>query len=272
MHAFRCLSVIVLLASHFVGAQHHWPAGGRILALAGAHSALPSEVWGVRANPASLAGLAAPEVAAFALPALYGLTELRSVAIAVGAPLGSFSLGACASRFGFALYRETTLSVGCGFRVAPIVAVGASVHVTSLAIARYGGRLLWTADLGLVATLDETLRLGASVRSLVGDVALMPGGDLPTTVSSALAVSPRQGALLILELEKEEGYRAAFKVGVEVEFLDACTVRAGAATHPQIFSGGCAFRLSGVECAYAAFLHQDLGWTHAFELRYKGGD
>ena len=262
---------LICAASATLPSQERRSVGVRILALGGASTALNSEAWATNGNPASLGGIDVLTASAFVIPGLYGLVELRTLAVCAISPLSGGAIGASVSRFGFELYHETTVSVGCALRAARAVTLGATMHGSSIAIARYGRRLSWTADLGMVASLFEELWFGAAVRSLWGEVPLLPGGDLPTAVSSGLCASPREGTLLVFELEKEEGFPLIAKIGMELLVVEELVVRAGAATNPQTFSAGCSLRLAHLEFGYAGFHHQDLGWTHALEIRFAGG-
>jgi hypothetical protein len=261
-----CIAVSMLCA------QQQRALGVRILGLAGASASLPMEVWGACANPASLAKNAFPTASAFVMPALYGMSELRTVAASVSCPLASGAIGAAASRFGFELYKETAASVGAGFLVLPGVAFGGTFHVRSLAIAHYGSCLSWTMDAGFVAEILDQTWIGTSVRSLLGSVPLMPGNRMPRTLCCGGAVSPAGGTLLVAELEKEGEYPINARIALELFVTEYLAIRTGAATNPQIFSAGASVRLGVAEFGYAGFLHSELGWTHAVELRLRGGE
>lgn len=252
-------------------AQDHRPSGARIAALSGASSALVSETWASQANPASLAACRSSSAAAFVVPALFGLSELRTVGAAAAYPVSGAVLGGSLYRFGFDLYHETGLSLACGLEPADGLAVGGSVHLRLVGIARYGQRTAWSADLGAVAEVTGGVWIGAGVRSLWGAAILLPGQDLPTTVSAAVAASPRENTLVIAELEREEGFGPSVKCGIECDVVRALTVRGGWATNPETISAGVAVRVGLLEFAYAGSLHGELGWTHAVELQVRGG-
>jgi len=264
----RTLSLVALLiVSLSLQAQERRPLGARIAALSGASAALACETWAAAANPASLAACPTFGVAVFAMPALYGMSELRTVALAATAPVRGAVLGGSLYRFGFSLYNETGLSLALGGQAAAGLALGGSVHARLVEIARYGERLEYSGDLGALAEVVGDVWIGAAVRSLWGSVILLPGQDLPTTFCVAVAASPRENALVIAELERQEDFRPQAKLALECAIVQALTLRLGWSTNPESFSAGCGIRVRTLEFAYAGSLHTELGWTHAIELQ-----
>lgn len=104
--------------------------GARIVALGGASAALPSGADSLSANPAMLAELLSPEVAAGYSRLHAGLSdssELSRASLAFGYPLGGFSFGA--GYDGLALtgvYDETTISAAAAYDLWGRIALGAA--------------------------------------------------------------------------------------------------------------------------------------------------
>ena len=272
MRTSAVFALALMSAALSLHAQDHRPPGARIAALSGASCALVAETWSAQANPASLAACTSMAAAAFLTPAPFGLGELRTAGVAAAYPVSGAVLGGSLYRFGFDLYHETGFSLACGLRASGGLDVGGSVHLRFVEIARYGGRLAWSADLGAVVELAGGLWIGAGARSLWGAAILLPGQDLPTSISAAIAASPRENTLIIAEIEREEGFDPSAKFGVECAVVAGLTLRGGWATNPETFSAGIAVRVGALEFAYAGSLHAELGWTHAIELQLKGGD
>jgi len=225
----------------------------------------------VRANPASLAEIGSVSASAFVLPALFGMSELRTMALSLGAPVGPAAIGGSISRFGFDLYHETGVSLAGAARVIKSVCLGAALHALSIGIARYGQSFAWKADVGLIATLGEDLRIGVAVRPLVGELPSLEENRFTRSLLTAISYSPLSGSLLHLELEQEQGFAPAGKLGLEQVAFDVLTIRSGVATLPESFSAGLGLRLGLLEFGYALWSHRDLGWSHAFEVRFGEG-
>lgn len=270
MRTSSLVTTALLVLALAVHAQDRRPSGARIASLSGASTALASETWSAAANPASLVACSSLAAAAYAVPAPFGLSELRTVGLAAVIPVSGAVLGGSLYRFGFDLYKETGLSLALGGAAAAGLAVGGSVHARLVEIARYGERLEWSADLGAVAEVLPEIWIGALLRSLWGAVILLPGQELSTSVSVAIAGSPRENTLVIAELERQEGFDPQAKLALECAIVQSFTLRCGWSISPESFSAGCSLRMGVVEFAYAGSLHTELGWTHGIELQLPG--
>src|SRR5690606_14239898 len=73
------------------------------------------DLWGLRLNPAGIAGLEVP-MAGLLHQSHFLSAELSDQALAVSLPLGNGSLGIAADRFGYTMYRETHVSLAYAMR------------------------------------------------------------------------------------------------------------------------------------------------------------
>lgn len=269
-HAIRLgLLILLLSGTSFSGVESNG-RGTKAIGLANAFAAVADNPWALSYNPAGLSTLKSIEISAFFIPQQFGMNELRTVALAGNIPTSFGTFAAGVSQFGFALYRETQLSLGFGAAVDWGASAGIAAHLTRISIDQYGAKHVGTVDVGLLAQLQDQVALGFSYKNLFG-AGLSPSERLPQSLSFGASYKPIPSVNVVVEMEKDIRYPLVIKAGAEQTFLDLLTLRAGVSNNPDKFSTGLGIRYGAFEFSYAGYSHAQLGWTHQLELIVRVG-
>ena len=261
--------------------------GARAAALGNASVALPGEVWSVGNNVAALGEIQAPTVGFYA-ENRYFSPALNVAALALALPLGRRAaaaasddadaapapaatarawarhgvLGVEAQRFGGALYNETRLGAGYGYRLGQI-SLGGRVDVLQVSIEGLGSRRVVLGTLGgQLELVPRRLSFGASLYNLSQTrLASYQDERVPTVLRAGLAYRPGAAVLLLVETEKDVERAANFKAGLEYRPVPALAVRVGLATLTEQASAGLGVLAGAFWIDYAAAFQQVLGFS-----------
>lgn len=267
--------------------------GARAAALGNASVALDGDAWAAANNPAGLGSLARPTVG------FYAQNRYFSAALNVGAAVVALPLGAPpapgaeaaeepgaapaararrgvvaleAQRFGGALYNETRVGAGYGYRLGQI-SVGGRVEMLQISIEGLGSRRVALASLGgQIEVLPNKLTLGVYGYNL-GQARLASYQDerVPTVLRAGLAYRPTAQVLLALETEKDVERPANFKAGVEYRPVGALAARVGVASLSEEISAGLGVRLRDFGLDYAAAFQAVLGFSQHLSVTKTWG-
>ena len=287
--------------SYAAHAQGNGPGvrGARAAALGNASAALNGEVWAVANNAAGLGSLVDPTVGFYA-ENRYFSTALNVgaavVALPLGRPAGSDAAGPGpetalpggssaarawarrgvvafeAQRFGGALYNETRVGVGYGYRVGQI-SVGGRVEMLQISIEGLGSRRAALVSLGGQAELvPGRLTLGVYGYNL-GQARLASYQDerVPTVLRAGLAYRPTAQVLLAVETEKDVERSANFKGGVEYRPVEALAARVGVATLSEEMSAGVGVRFKDFGLDYTVAFQSVLGFSQHLSITKSWG-
>jgi hypothetical protein len=256
-------------------AQSNGPGvhGARAAGLSNASAALSGEVWAVGNNAAGLGSLSQSAVGFYA-ENRYFSAALNVAALAVALPLGGVErtgvgeerraragvAGFEAQRFGGALYNETRVGVGYGYRLG-LVAVGARVEALQVSIEGLGSRRVVLASLGGQAEIvPRKLTFGAYLYNLnQARLASYQDERVPTILKAGLAYQPANTVLLSIETEKDVERDANFKAGLEYRPVPVLAARVGFASLTEQTTAGLGLRFGNYALDYAAAWQTALG-------------
>lgn len=240
--------------------------GARAVALGGAVTALPGDVWG-HANPAAWSTLPRPTAAFFASQA-FGLPELRLGALLVALPTRAGTLAAGVRTFGFTDYREHILQAGFARSFGPgthrRLHLGVRLHYERVSIPGFGQAGAFGLTLGTLVPVLPVLDFGMEAANLNGP--RLGGDERARTLAAGLAYHPVPAVHLVVDTRKELRFPATFRAGVEVWPADVLALRTGLTTAPARFTAGAGLRLRFLTADVAAERHYALGWTPAVSL------
>ena len=262
--------------------------GARAAALGNASVALPGEVWSMGNNVAGLGEIQQPTVGFYA-ENRYFSPALNVGALTVALPLGRFvgpakavdAGGAAAppaaprvwaprgvvafeaQRFGGALYNETRLGFGYGYRLGQI-SLGGRLDVLQVRIEGLGSRRVAMGTLGgQIEVVPQRLSFGASLYNLTQTrLASYQDERVPTVLRAGLAYRPTRQVLLLVETEKDVERAANFKAGLEYRPVPALVARLGLASATEQVSAGVGVQTGAFQLDYAAAFQQALGFSH----------
>ena len=182
--------------------------------------------------------------------------------------IGTFGLAI--NYFGFSDYNEQKIGLNYARKLAKNFSMGVQLDYLGTRIPNYGVAHSVTVELGILAKLNEKVRLGAHVYNPV-NAKIGPDDRLPTLFSLGLSYEPSKKVLLSAQLDKDI-YNHPFvgRFGLEYRPIDAFYIRAGvsAAALAQA-SFGIGVNLEQLKIDFASSYHQVLGFTPAFSLSYS---
>ncbi len=229
-----------------------------------------ADLWGVRLNPAGLAGVEVPTAGLF--HQTHFLTnELSNQGLAVAIPLGNGTLGVAADRFGYSLYNETRGSLAYAMRFGD--GLRAAVQLNHLGVRlgeNYGSACAVVAEVGMQAKLTDAIWMGAHLynpnRSVLGG----PYDErVPTLLRAGFTYifSPR--LLTNVEVEKDIDLDERYRFGVEYNPNQTLFLRIGISTAPVQAHAGIGLRLKQFDIDMAMAVRSQLGPTPMLGVNYR---
>ena len=182
--------------------------------------------------------------------------------------IGTFGLAI--NYFGFSDYNEQKIGLNYARKLARNFSMGVQLDYLGTSIPNYGTAHSVTIEIGILAKLNEKVRLGAHVynpvQSKVGTL-----DRLPTLFSLGMTYEPSKKVFLSAQLDKDI-YNHPFvgRFGLEYRPIDALYIRAGvsAAALAQA-SFGFGLNLKQLKIDFASSYHQVLGFTPAMSIIYS---
>lgn len=242
--------------------------GARPRAIGGAFVGLADDVWAIQYNPAGLVRLPSPEFSGFYSPQPFGLVELRLLAFAAAYPASFGTIGVAARRFGFELYRETSLSLSYAREVGGVFG-GFNLNYHSVTIERYGSASTLALDVGVIVPIVESLRFGFAARNVNAAAIGQAREKLPQTFTAGFAYSPVVNTNLVFDYQKEPGFAASPRGGIEYLIIPEVALRVGFSDQPSSYTAGFGLRYIFVQFDYGFATHQELGLTHQASITIR---
>ncbi len=264
-----CLLIIGSQASAYA----QWTMGGRSVAMAKAHSALPSDLWAVFHNPAALH----PEEAAFGFFAIryYGLRELEDHAATLSYPLQrlfapeklSATLAAGVHTYGFDLYRRTQSRIGMALHLDRF-SIGLAANYAHLQIKGYGSRGSPLFDAGIIANLSESFRVGYRLTNVFNTGNEGAEADIhPAEMSGGVSWKAITGLLIAADVVKDLLHPASLRTGTEISLPGGLYLRGGWTSLPFTWSAGAGIKVYRLCGNFAVQRHEVLGLSPGVDVQ-----
>jgi hypothetical protein len=261
--------IILLLCCANLDALENNGRGTKAIGMANAFVAVSDNLWAINYNPAGLVQLTNIQFAAFVVPEQFGLSELRTTAIAAVIPLSLATLGFKAEKFGSNLYMETEYGMACAAYLDQNISFGLNVNIDRIDIYNYGSEQNILIDIGILTQLSEIIKIGFSFNNVTRASIGKQGDRFPQLCTLGACWMPINDLQLSFEIEKDVRFPASIKAGVEKTIFHVFAIRAGVADNPDKYSAGVGVKYSNFEFGYAGYSHYDLGWTHQIELSFR---
>ncbi len=241
------------------------PTGARSMALGGTSAALLGDPEAIFHNPATLAGVARPQISLF-YQRPFGLRDLSLATAALGVPFHSLHLGIGLYTFGNSLFRQQAAVFGVAMPLARGLHSAVSVAYTRTAIEGYGAAGSLGLNLAVLARPVPGLDWGFYVRQRRGQGSAGGNSAAPGEIAVGLGYHLGPELYVIGEVFDEPQFEPDFRFGVEWRAGGVLVLRAGGGLAPERFSAGFGLRKFGLGLDYAFFTHSDLGITHQFGI------
>ncbi len=261
---FFCASI----TTTFAGGEN-LPMGARFAGM-GYTGLTAVDLWGIRLNPAGIAGIEVPTAGLF-YQSHFLSQELSDQGIAVAIPLGNGTIGIGADRFGYALYNETRASLAYAMRFGD--GLRASVQMSHLGVRlgeNYGSASTIVAELGVQARLTESIWMGAHIynpnRSVLGG----PYDErVPTFLRAGITYLFSDQLMANAEVEKDMDRDERYRFGIEYRPNQTLFLRTGLSTGPVQAHFGVGVKLAHFDIDLAMAVRSQLGPTPMVGLNYR---
>ncbi|MBK8567375.1 MAG: hypothetical protein IPN76_29660 [Saprospiraceae bacterium] len=219
------------------------------------------------ANPAGLNGTTGLTVSAGA-EQRFLLSELQSVAVAVGLPTRSGNFAFSAQSFGYEGFRQQKIGLSYARKFWESLSVGVRFNYFQTRIPDYGNRGLLSFEVGMQANISKSLTIGAQAVN-PAQVELVEGENLPSVLLLGLRWQVSSKLFLCSEVEKDLDQKLRMKNGLEYQPIEPLRLRVGYATEPSMlfFGVGYAFG-TGFQADTAGSFHQTLGFSPSAGLQW----
>ena len=259
-----CLICVVPFS--FVSSMENNGRGTKAIGMANAFVAVSDNSWAIDYNPAGIAQLKNMECSVFISPNQFGLSELKTVACAIGMPLSFGAIALKGERFGFDLYNETEIGTAISLDLNQCISLGIAGSLNCLTIARYGSTQYLTIDVGMLSRIHRRVQLGFCMSNITKASIGRMKDRTPQQCNFGVSWRCTESLFLSMELEKDIRYPASIKWGLEQTIFDVLKIHGGIANNPNKYSTGVAVQYASIEFGYAGYSHVDLGWTHQIDV------
>lgn len=268
---FQVLTTFLFLGTLFTGnTQGYYPMGSRAQSLGNASNTL-EDVWAYHHNPAALTGVKKLAVG-ISYENRFLLKELQSQGVAVALPLKKGVVSFGGQRFGYRNFLSFKTGLGYSLKLSEFLSAGVQLNYAGIRLPdAYGSHGTVTAELGLLAKINDKWKLGFSVFNIGRNKLSDYQEDRYTTVmrlGTAYKISYK--VLLVAEAEKNVDYPLRGKVGIEYAVVSNFFIRGGFATEPLEVSFGVGYQFKKFfKVDLGSCYHQILGWSPNFSFNYQ---
>ena len=240
--------------------------GSRQIALSHADIAQSDDAFSIFTNPGGMDQIRTRQFGIFYSPSPFGITELQTLYAAYTEPMRVGTMGLGIMHYGFELYNVTEGYLGFSAKLKDNTFAGVSVNFHHLYIENYGSDITFQINAGIVAKILHEVTWGASILNLNRSTIGQDKNVLPTTFTTGFMIVPIEKCNLYVSAQKESGLLPSANFGVSYSPITYFTILSGYSTYPASISAGIALHYSFLEFDYAAFHHEELGYTHQIGL------
>lgn len=248
------------------------PVAARYLPL-GAYSGKFNDVFGARANAASLSTLKKGGIGVYG-EKRYGVENLNMYAMSAAMHTNSGSFGVYGSYFGFSQSNQAQISLAYGRKITQAIDIGASFHYLTINQAGiYGSSSAITGSLSMLLHLSEKITAGFNIYnpfraswSKVGDEE-----RLPARYTFGMGYDASDKFYLTAELEKVESQPLNVNVAMHYQFIPQLFVRGGVASQTSSYFAGLGMVFNDFRIDLATSFHPQLGVSPGVVLMYGFG-
>jgi hypothetical protein len=231
-----------------------------------------ADLWGVRLNPAGVAGLEVPTAGLFH-QTHFLTSELSQQGLAVAVPIGNGTFAVAADRFGYSLYNETKASLAYGMRFGD--GLRAAVQMSHVGVRlgeNYGSAGAVVAEVGAQGRITDAVWMGAHLynpgRSSLGG----PYDErIPTILRAGITYIFSPMLLMNGEVEKDIDRDARYRFGIEYSPNKSLFLRTGVSSGPVVAHFGVGLRLKRLDIDMALSARSLLGPTPMLGVNYRFG-
>ncbi len=211
-------------------------------------------------NPAVISGA---EAVKLSYRNVYGLKELRFIALSIKSMLPSLPFSLNVYNFGNDKYRESWASLNFSGRISRTLTLGIKISGYCIFIKNFSPANLFSMGAGGMWAPLDNFSVGVSVCNVAMFSPTETAQDyLATNYSTGIAYNPSTDITIFVDVYQEEDFNPEIRVGTQLKIQDNLTLRTGFSDNPSIFSGGFDLTFSHYRMGYAFQNHPQLGFDH----------
>lgn len=223
--------------------------------------------WPVLNNPSQLKNnTLVAGVYGFQIAGITELTDLAA-AFAMNVPGGSAGIGI--HRYGFSLFRETSIRIVYNFAAGPFRTGIAVNHMNVHQGGGFGSKTGRSLDIGYSVMLHSSVTLSGRIDNLMRNGYGSFSGSIPHRVSAGISFHFSDRSISVVEWIRESPFTDSWRFGIESHLLPSFPVRGGIATDPDIWSFGFGYRADIWIANVAVQHHALLGISPGFDLTFQ---
>ncbi|VAX26287.1 hypothetical protein MNBD_IGNAVI01-3191 [hydrothermal vent metagenome] len=264
-------TIIILLAIQFNSSAQINP-GAKQIALSHSSVALANDVFAIFNNPSGIAQQNWREIGIYYSPSPFGISKLANGAAVYHEPTNIGSFAIAFTTYGFELYRESNFLLSYAYNLSNKFFFGVTAKYHNLKIERYGTDNALSFSISSLAYLTNNWRIGFMIDNVTRSSYGNEKDQIPVVMELGTSYDLLETVSLNASLQKELDRNASIRFGIDYEIVRYINLRLGAMNEPSSFSAGIGINYSLFEIDYAVFNHQDLGFTHQFQVIIQFGD
>ena len=200
----------------------------------------------------------------------FGMEDLAVSTLHAGMNFGRAGVSVSFNGSGFDLYGEDQEKIGASFLLLDTAAAGVRLTRSAMRIEGFGQTNAWSADIGMVMHLLDSVFLAASVEDIAGAELGESKEPLDGAVRFAASWEIAEQVTLLSSVEKVRRFQPSLGCGCTVNLLDALTVGVIGGNEPDRFEFLGEVAVSILSFSYRGSYHREMGMTHGFSLRWSG--
>ncbi|MCO5269277.1 MAG: hypothetical protein M9897_10335 [Brumimicrobium sp.] len=261
-------SILIILCTTCTGFSQGWLSqGARSSALANSGVAL-IDIYSYHHNPGAL-GYLKEGLVGLSYEAKYALKELQQQSIALAVPLKVGVISAGGQFYGYDSYRTTRAGVGYSIKLAENISAGVQINYLGMSLGNtyYGRKNTVSAELGILARLNNKISLGVSASNITRTKLSSYQDDrYGTILRLGAAYYILDNLMLTGEVEQEISKPTRLRLGIEYAPIPLLFIRAGVQGAPLDFAFGFGLVFGRVKIDLSSQYNQRLGWSPVVSL------
>ena len=134
----------------------------------------------------------------------------------------------------------------------------------------YNNKSVFTADIGLNATLSQELDINLSIKNpTLTNLDDFDNEKIPTIMQFGIGYKLSEQLSLNTGINKNIAYPTSFLAAINYQPTKKISLKGGIGTQPTIAAFGIGVNLKLFELNFATQIHQILGWSPDFSITYK---
>ena len=259
----------LLICDLSIKAQLFQDAGAISTSMAGLH-ANNNNVWSVNNNIGQLSKLKFSTISISSFQPFL-IKDFSTSNLVIGMPVNEGALGLNYSNSGNKYLQMHNLGIGYSLQMGSNFHGGIKVNYSIINAGDfYNKQSIWSADLGMSASLTKELELGVIIKNAtLSKIANYNNERLTTNFQIGASYHFSEDLIILTGLEKNINYPASFMAAINYKPNEKLIINGGIASNPSLAAFGISLVQNKFILSFAAQVHQYLGWSPDISIIYQ---